>query len=365
MNEKDVLVIGGGPAGYVAAIRASQLGAKALLVEKDELGGTCANKGCVPTKSLLRGVELLELVRESRQYGICTDEIKIDFAKMIAHKNLAVRRVVAGIQTLMKGNVIEIVKGKGRLISATQVEVETENSGRQHFQSKVIILTPGCIPLLPPIPGVEGSGVITTDQVFQLSKVPRNLVIIGGGTSGVEFATIFARIGSVVTIVEMAPHIIPTEDDEIALLLESYLKKIGVQIFNGTTVSQIKDGPEGSKIVTLNTRSGQKEIYSELVLVTAGRRPNTEGLGLQKVGIVTEMGAIAVNKRMETNIPSIYAAGDVTGGILLACVASSEGMAAAENALGKDSVIEYQAVPHCIYSIPEVAAVGMTEREAK
>ena len=363
MKQSDVVIVGGGPAGYVAAIRASQLGGKVILIEKEALGGTCLNRGCIPTKALLRSVEILESVRKGKDYGVSVGELSIDFKKMMSRKDAVVNTLVTGVQYLMRSNAIEVIKGTGKVISPTEVEVD---SGQQESVSGArIVLTPGSVPSVVPIPGVDGSGVITSDEALQLSRIPQSLLVIGGGAIGVEFATIFAKLGTRVTIVEMLPRIIPIEDEELSMSLRSVLEKDGIKIFTGAQVSRIEDGPEGNKLISIVTGEGEQKLTAELVLVAVGRKPNVGGLGLERVGIRTERGSITVDDRMETNIPGIYAAGDAIGGIQLAHVASAEGEVAVENALGKKSVIDYRVVPRCIYTMPEVAAVGVTESQAR
>ena len=363
MKQGNVVVVGGGPAGYVAAIRASQLDGKVILIEKDSLGGTCLNRGCVPTKALLHSVGVLESARKGKGCGVDVGDIIIDFAKMMSHKDTVVKTLVSGVQYLMKSNAIEVIKGTGRLISPTEVEVDSGQ--KESVRGDRIILTPGSIPSVVPIPGVDGSGVITSDDALRLTEIPQSLLVIGGGAIGVEFATIFAKLGTEVTIVEMLPQIIPTEDLELAKSLKGVLEREGIKIFTGAQVGRIEDDSEGDKLVTVNTGEGEQKLTAELVLVAVGRKPSLEGLGLEGVGIKTERGSIIVNDRMETGVPGIYAAGDAVGGILLAHVASAEGEVAAENALGKDSVMDYRVVPRCIYTMPEIAAVGLTESQAK
>ena len=363
MKQGNVVVVGGGPAGYVAAIRASQLDGKVILIEKDSLGGTCLNRGCVPTKALLHSVGVLESARKGKDCGVDVGGISIDFAKMMSHKDAVVKTLVSGVQYLMKSNAIEVIKGTGRLISPTEVEVDSGQ--KESVRGDRIILTPGSIPSVVPIPGVDGSGVITSDDALRLTEIPQSLLVIGGGAIGVEFATIFAKLGTKVTIVEMLPQIIPTEDHELSASLKGVLEKEGIKIFIGAQVSRIEDESEGDKLVTVNTGEGEQKLTAELVLVAVGRKPNLEGLGLEGVGIKTGRGSITVNDRMETSIQGIYAAGDAVGGILLAHVASVEGAVAAENALGKGSVMDYRVVPRCIYTMPEIAAVGLTESQAK
>jgi len=363
LKQSDVVIVGGGSAGYVAAIRASQLGGKVILIEKDALGGTCLNRGCIPTKALLHSVEILELLRGGKEYGVSVGELSIDFTKMMSRKDAVVNTLVTGVQYLMRSNAIEVIKGAGKVISPTEVEVD---SGQQEaVRAARIVLTPGSVPSVVPIPGVDGSGVITSDDALQLSEIPQSLLVIGGGAIGVEFATIFAKLGTRVTIVEMLPQIIPTEDQELSISLRRVLERDGIKIFTSAQVSRIEDDPEGDKLISVVTGEGEQKLTAELVLVAVGRKSNIEGLGLERVGIKTERGSIAVNDRMETNIPGIYAAGDAIGGILLAHVASAEGEVAVENALGKDSVIDYKVVPRCIYTMPEVAAVGLTESQAR
>ena len=363
MKQSDVVIVGGGPAGYVAAIRASQLGGKVILIERDSLGGTCLNRGCIPTKALLHSVGVLESARKGKDYGVNVEGISIDFVKMMSHKNTVVNTLVTGVQYLMKSNAIEIIKGTGKVISPTEVEVDSGQ--KENVKGNSIILTPGSIPSVVPIPGVDGSGVITSDDALQLTEIPDSLLVIGGGAIGVEFATIFAKLGTEVTIVEMLPQIIPTEDLELATSLKGVLEKDGIKILTSTQVKSIEDDSEGDKLVTITTGEAEQKLTAELVLVAVGRKPNIAGLGLEEVGIKTERGSITVNDRMETSIPGIYAAGDAVGGILLAHVASAEGEVAVENALGKDAVMDYGVVPRCIYTMPEIAAVGLTESQAK
>ncbi len=363
MKQSDVVIVGGGPAGYVAAIRASQLGGKVILIEKDALGGTCLNRGCIPTKALLRSVEILESARGGKDYGVSVGELSIDFTKMMSHKDAVVNTLVTGVQYLMRSNAIEVIRGTGKVISSTEVEVD---SGQQEaVRGARIVLTPGSVPSVVPIPGADGSGVITSDDALQLSEIPQSLLVIGGGAIGVEFATIFAKLGTKVTIVEMLPQIIPTEDQELSISLRRVLERDGIKIFTSAQVGRIEDDPEGDKLISVVTGEDEQKLTAELVLMAVGRKSNIEGLGLERVGIKTERGSIAVNDRMETNIPGIYAAGDAIGGIQLAHVAFAEGEVAVENALGKDSVIDYKVVPRCIYTMPEVAAVGLTESQAR
>ncbi|MDD4877309.1 MAG: dihydrolipoyl dehydrogenase [Dehalococcoidales bacterium] len=362
MKKSEVVVVGGGPAGYVAAIRAAQLNSKVTIIEKDTLGGTCLNRGCIPTKALLHSVGVYEAARTGAECGVNVDNVAIDFSKMMSHKNKIVSTLVNGVQFLMRSNAIEVIKGTGKMISSNKIEID--NGQQESIEGARFILAPGSVPSVVPIPGINGPGVITSDGALQLSEIPESLVIIGGGVIGVEFATVFVKLGTKVTIVEMLPQIIPTEDNDLAKALKGILEKEGVKFLTNTRVESISDG-EGGKLVNISTEEGKQSIAASLVLVAVGRKPNIEGLGLAKIGIKTERGSITVNERMETNIPGIYAAGDAIGGILLAHLASEEAIVAVENALGKVASIDNNIVPRCIYTMPEVAAIGLTESQAK
>lgn len=364
MKESDVVVIGGGPGGYTAAIRASQLGAKVTLVEKDMLGGTCLNWGCIPTKALLRGTELANLARKGKDYGVNVGEVTIDFTQMMTHKEEVIRALGRGVRSLMSSNGIRVVKGVATLVSPRQVQVEVDTGEKQTIEARKIILAPGSIAAALPVPGADGPGVITSKEALQLSEIPQSMVVIGGGAIGVEFSTIFAGLGTTITIIEMLPEIIPTEDHEVSLFLQNSLQRKGMEVLTGAKVGGIEDEP-GGKLVTVSTEAGERKIKAQLVLIAVGRKPNTERLGLEQLGVKAEGGRILVNQKMETNVPGIYAVGDAIGGILLAHVASVEGEIAAENAMGKSSVVDYRVVPRCIYTMPEIAAVGMTEKEAR
>lgn len=363
MERKDLIVIGGGPAGYVAAIRASQLGARVLLVEREELGGTCLHRGCVPTKGLLRAVEVLDTVRRGKRYGIEAGEAKVDFPRVRQYKDQVVRTVLLGIQGLMRDHSIEVVRGVGRLKSPNEIDVETD-AGRSRFSANRVIIATGSSWALPPIPGIQGPGRVTVEELFSLDEIPRSLAIIGGGPSGVETSAIFAALGTEVLLIEILPHILPNEDEDIAGTVGRSLRRAGVEILTGTLVQGIEKDPEGNPMVILKDEGGEIRRMVQMVAVAAGRRPNCHGLGLEELGMRMDNGKILTNDRMETSLPGIYAAGDVVGKLMLAHVASREGEVAAENALGMGSRMDYAVVPRCVYARPEVGSVGMTEREA-
>ena len=365
MAEKEILIIGGGPGGYVAAIRAAQLGGKVTLVEKNELGGTCLNFGCIPTKALLRGAELLESLAGSKDFGIRVGEISVDFSRLMARKDRAVKTLVSGVAGLMKANGIEVVKGQAKFISPQEIEVLEERGGKIAYRARKIILATGSISADLPVSGAKGPGIIDSNGALQLTQVPESMVIIGAGPIGLEFGTIFAALGSRVTILEMMDQILPSEDPEIASALEKSLRRFKIQTLTNCRVKEISAGSEGKRKVVAATGEEEKIFEAQYVLIAVGRKANWEGLNLQEAGVQYSRKGIEINERMETNVPGIYAIGDVTGQWLLAHFAMAQGEVAAQNALGHEASMDDRVVPRCVYTLPEVASVGRTEKEAK
>ncbi len=365
----DVAIIGAGPGGYVAAIRASQMGGKVVVIEKDELGGTCLNRGCIPTKALLASARLLNSVKKGSEFGIKSGEFSVDFSIMTKRKEKIVKQLVNGIGQLFKSYGIELMRGEGRLTETIkdkliEIEVETGDGSEEKVTAKKLIIATGSYPAHIPGISIDERDVITSDQALELEEIPSSLLIVGGGVIGVEFASIFNSLGSKVTIVELLERIIPTEDGEISEELKKFLVRSGVEVNTGVKVREIVSD-NGKKKAIIETPQGKEEKVAQKVLIATGRRPYTEGLGLEKTGIRLEKGRILVNERMETNLPGIFAIGDVVGGVLLAHVASAEGIVASENAMGNQLKIDYRVIPNCIYSIPEVASVGLSEERAR
>jgi len=361
----DAIIIGGGPGGYVAAIRVAQLGGKVILVEKDELGGVCLNRGCIPTKVMLSTADVYDTVaRRCGEFGVSTGEVSLDYAKAIERRDRVVKQLVSGVGFLMKKHSIQVLKGIGKLISRTEVEVTLADGKKQTVSGRNIIIATGSEAVELPIPGLEGENVWDSDGALNATQVPKTLLVIGGGAIGVEWGYMFAKLGAQVTIVELMSQLLPLTDSEVAAELKKCLEKDGIKILTESRVTKVEH-KKGSEIATVLTGESEQKIEAEKILVAVGRRPISEGIGVEELGIATDRGRIVVNERMQTNVPGVYAIGDVVGGLLLAHKASEEGVVAAENIMGRDSKMSYKSIPSAVYTTPEVATVGLTEEAAK
>jgi len=365
MSEKEmkIIVIGGGPGGYVAAIEAAQLGADVTLVEKDALGGTCVNRGCIPTKALIQTANMLHEMGRAGEYGIVIKECALDFVRAFERKEKIVRQLRDGVSYLMKKNKITVIKGTASMADKGRVLVTGDQE--EELSGDKIIIASGSEPGSIPVEGIDGKDVMNSDDVLAMASLPQKMVIIGGGVIGLEFAQLFKRMNVEVSVIEMMPQILPTEDYEIARTLERALKKEGLNIYTNSRVTCIRTAPSGANEVLFSSNGADMKVEGEKVLVSVGWRPYTAGLGLEHAGIALEKGRITVNDRMETSVKNIYAIGDVVGGCMLAHKAMAEGRCAAENAMGIEKRMAYKAIPRCIWTSPEVAAVGLTEQEAK
>lgn len=365
MSDKiKVVVIGGGPGGYVAAIRASQLGGDVTLVEKEYLGGTCLNVGCIPTKALLHSAEIYEELLEGSKYGILANDIKVDFTKVQERKKAVTKQLVNGVKGLLASNKVKVIFGEAIFKGKDTIEVKTDK-GIEIIKADKFIVATGSIPSKPPIPGIDSKQCIDSTGALELKEIPKTMIIVGGGVIGVEIATLYSSLGSKVTIIEMLDEILPMMDGELTKIIRAKLTKKGVEINLGAKVLSFKDA--GINVdVTVEMSDGKTKIFSgEKALISIGRRTNTLALGLDKVGIANDRGRITVNNKMETNIPGIYAIGDCTGQIMLAHIASTQGEVAAENAFGHNAIFDSKTNPSCVYTKPEFASVGLTEEAAK
>jgi dihydrolipoamide dehydrogenase len=356
-------ILGAGPGGYVAAIRAAQLGARVTVIENQALGGVCLNWGCIPSKALLSVVELGDKAKKAKDFGIqLTGPVTYDPAVMVTRKNKVVATLVKGIATLFKTWNIEHVEGTGELLDARTIRVTKPDGAETRVVADgVIIATGSSWPNLPLFP-IDGTQIITSKQALDLSRIPVSLLIVGGGVEGCEFASLYSGLGTQVTLVELVPRLLPLEDEEISQMMERELKKRGVDIRTGVTVDQIVRQPD---LVTAHLRDGLS-LNVEQVLVSVGRGFNSRGIGLEKAGVqVGTRGEIVVNDRMETNVPGVYAIGDVVGKAMLAHVASAQGKVAVENFMGRPRTIDYDVIPTGIFTLPEIGRVGLTEQQAR
>lgn len=361
MDKEKIIIIGAGPAGYVAAIRAAQLGAEVILVEKEEIGGTCLNRGCIPTKSFLTSCKILDLARDAHEFGIEVEKINFNFFRIMERKNKIVHQLRKGVRYLLDNNKIKLIKGKASFLSSQGIEVKTDE-GKKKIEGEKIIIATGCEPSL--IPNVDTSHplILTSREILELKELPETLLIVGGGVIGCEFASIFNGLGVKITIVEMMEHILPMEDKRISFLIERIFHQKGIKILTKTKLKRIIEYGEKIKV---ELDSGEK-ITVEKILIATGRKPRTYNLQLENASLrVNQRGYILVNEKMQTNVSGIYAAGDVTGEPLLAHKAFAQGIVAAENALGVESLMDYSAIPNCIFTSPEIGSVGLTIDKAK
>ena len=355
-------VLGAGPGGYVAAIRAAQLGAEVTIIEDSEVGGTCLNRGCIPTKAMVASSEALSKARELEKFGIeLRGDLVPNLSRIIERKNKVVSTQVKGLRGLFKSWGITLKEGRGRLTSQKQIEVITKDGNTEIVEADAIIIATGSRPAAIPILPFDGKNIISSTEALELAEIPRRLLVVGAGVIGCEFACIYRELGSEVTIIEMLPRAVATEDIEISELLEKELKKKKIKLFTGIRIEKAEIKTDGVHIFL----SDGKELIAEKVLVSAGRALNSGDIGLEAAGINRgSRGEILVNNKMETNIPGIYAVGDVTGGILLAHMASAEGLVAAKNIMGINNTINFNVVPAAIFTSPEIASVGIREHQA-
>jgi dihydrolipoamide dehydrogenase len=360
---KHIAILGAGPGGYVAAIRAAQLGARVTVIENQALGGVCLNWGCIPSKALLAVVELGDKVKKAADLGLTIEgPVGYDPVKMVARKNKVVEGLVKGIATLFKTWGIMHLEGTGELLDAKSLRVVRRDGGEETVPADAIVIATGSSwPNLPLFP-VDGRQIITSKEALDLGSVPKRLLIVGGGVEGCEFASLYSGLGTAVTLIEMMPQILPLEDEEISSFMSRELKKRGVELNVGTTVEKVD---RQANAVRATLKDGTV-IESDQVLISVGRGFNSKGIGLEKAGVqVGSRGEILVNDRMETNVRGVYAIGDVVGKAMLAHVASAQGKVAVQNILGHTSKISYNLVPAGIFTLPEIGRVGLTEEQAR
>jgi len=358
----DLAIIGAGPAGYVAAERAGKKGLKVVLFEKRELGGVCLNEGCIPTKALLYAAKLYDHALEGDKYGVSAKEVSYDFSKMMSRKQKVVKKLVGGVGAAMKEYHVEVIKGLATITGRSSAGI-TISAGDQEYLATNLMICTGSESLIPPIPGLQNTPneiLITSREILQLTEVPKSLVIIGGGVIGMEFGSFFNSMGTKVTIVEMLDEILTGMDREMSVMLRQIYTKKGITFNLSSKVTEVK----GNEVIYL--KDGQTQsVTGDKILVSIGRRPVTKGFGLENLGVELNRGGIKVDEKMRTNIPNVYAAGDITGFSLLAHTASREGEVIVNNLTGRNDRMRYNAIPGVVYTNPEFSGVGLTEEAAK
>ena len=361
--QADVCVIGGGPGGYVAALRAAALDAQVVVVENSGLGGVCLNRGCIPSKTLLRSAEVFQLARKASSFGVRVKGVEADYKAMVRRKDRVVRQLIRGIEGLLKAGNVTVLQGTGRLAGVGAVEASLADR-TELITAKSVIVATGSSSAAPPIPGVDLPGVIDSDGAFELDEVPEHILVAGAGAVGVEWATLFALLGGQVTLVEMLPRVVPNEDAAVSAAMRKILIQQGVKVHTGTRIESIEQSDPHLQ-VTLATDNDAETVQASHVLLATGRRPNVADIGLESAGVRFSPRGVSVNEHQQTSQPDIYAIGDVIGDKLLAHVASHQGVVAAEHALGRPSVYDPNAVPACTFTHPEIASVGLTEDAAR
>ena len=361
MAEYDVVVIGAGPGGYVAAIRAAQLGMKTAVVERDELGGTCLNWGCIPSKALIRNAEVVNLFNHADTWGVEVGSVKADFGAAVDRSRQVVKRMTLGVGYLLKKNNIDLVKGQAMLRSPTEITVE---GAEENLTAKTIILAAGARPRSIPTLPVDGTLVMTSREALEAKTMPKSAIFVGGGPIGCELAYVYNAYGVDVTIVEVLPHLLPNDDEEIGAEVERSFEKQGIKTMTGAMLTAMTQ--EGDQaVVTVKTEEGEQQLTADRIIVAIGVQGNTEGLGLEDVGIAAERGFVTINEHMQTSVPNVYAVGDITGKLLLAHVASAQGVDVVERLAGlTPPELDYALMPKAVYCQPQVASFGITEKEA-
>lgn len=361
MADYDVVIVGSGVGGYVAAIRASQLGMKSALVEQAELGGTCLNWGCIPSKALLRNAEVVGILEHADEFGIAFDNLRLDFGKAIDRSRQIVKRLTDGVSFLLKKNDVRVYEGSGALTDANTVEVR--GAGETLTAENIVIATGAKFRQLPNLP-IDGKVVITSREALALRSAPRKAVIVGGGATGAEFAYLWAKYGSDVTLVELLPRLAPSEDEDVSSQLERSFRRQGITSLTGSSVDGVAVTGD-TAMVTVTNQRGTSQIECDTILVAVGAQGNIDGIGLDAAGVETAGGYIPIGEMMETNVENIYAIGDVTGKMLLAHVASAQGVTAVEHMAGLDpQPLDYDFMPRAIYCRPQIGSFGLTEAQA-
>jgi dihydrolipoamide dehydrogenase len=363
----DLVIIGSGPGGYVAAIRASQLGLSVLIVEKEpRLGGVCTLWGCIPTKALLHTADLLEEARHGGEVGVSSREVRLDLPAAMKHKEKVVRQSTNGVSYLMKKNRVDLAAGFGRLAGPGKVAVAGADGAETTYAARNVLLATGSAPRSLPGMEIDEKTILSSTAMLELTEVPKSLLVIGSGAVGVEFASMYARFGSRVTVVEVLPRIVPLEDEEISRELAASFKRQGIAVYPDTRVDRLTRSEGGVEVIARSAGDKTETFRAEKVLMAVGRGPLSKGIGLETIGVATDRGFVRVDEFMRTNVPGVYAIGDLVPTAALAHVASAEGVVAVEHMAGRETrPINYDRVPGCTYCSPEIGSIGLTEAKAR
>ena len=363
----DVAIIGSGPGGYVAAIRAAQLGLSVLIIEKDSrLGGVCTLRGCIPTKALLHTADLLEETRHGAEVGVSTREVRLELAAAMKHKEKVVRQSSNGVSFLMKKNKVDVVNGFGRIAGPGRVSVAGSDGVQTTYTAKNILIATGSNPRSLPGLEIDHQTILSSDSILEVAEIPKSLLVVGSGAVGVEFASMFARFGSKTVVVEILPRIVPLEDEDISRELAASFKRQGIAVYVDTRIEKLTKTDGGAEILARSAGGKTESFRAEKILMAVGRKPLSEGIGLEAAGVATEKGYIRVDGLMRTNVPGVYAIGDVVPTAQLAHVASAEAVVAVEHMAGKEArPLNYDQVPGCTYTAPEIGSIGLTEAKAR
>lgn len=365
----DVAILGGGPGGYVAAIRAAQVGLSVAVIEREAMGGTCLVWGCIPTKALHHTAEIWRTVQESREYGVNVSGASLDFAQVMAHKDKVVRNLVQGVEGLEKGNNVTVVRGMGCLMTSTpphRIRVDDIDGGSREITAQHVVIATGSKPAMIPIPGLDLPGVVTSNELLSLTTLPKRLAIIGGGIIGMEFATIFAALGSEVSVIERLPNILTGVEPELVRRVLPMFRKLGVSVTTNAAVEAVTWGDDDDLAVHYATeKDGTQQVEAEAVLVAVGRVPNTQGTWADDVPLEMNGRAVKVDTGFRTNLPGVFAIGDVALLPQLAHTASAQGEVLMESIAGHDAHYDPSVIPNCVFTIPEIAGVGLTEEQAR
>ncbi len=363
-SQYDLLVVGAGPGGYVCAIRAAQLGMRVAIIEREELGGVCLNWGCIPSKALLKNAEYISILKKGEELGFSFDNLRVDYSKAFERSRSVVQRQIRGVAYLLRKNEIEHVQGEAVLRDANTIEVSPTG---QTLRGRNIVLATGARPRSTPSLPIDGETIINSRHALALQELPASAVIVGAGPVGVEFAYLWHSYGVEVTVVELLPRAVPNEDEEISQQLERAFSREGINVLTGASIASLNTGPDGRAYMQVRFNEGAdgQELVCDKVLVAIGVAPNSESIGLEQVGVDTDRGAITVDGHMSTNVPGIYAIGDVTGKLPLAHVASAQAVHVAEHIAGEETQpLDYEMMPRATYCIPQVASFGLTEAQA-